>query len=186
METAWSLLPDRLHICEYCGVFVCRPVMLRGWAPCMFPPIPDHCYASMRTIHKQNKSIMNEAFHSSPFLGCTVLLVCGDILECELLQATAVSLFITKRWILLYLLTDLVNSHSYCHTILIFFLFFTVVVFLIIPAGSFTPSIPTQLLPLFLFWAVQKSQQPKLCLGGSAVLVYGWVCWAGGGLDWES
>lgn len=107
----------------------------------MFPPIPDHCYASMRTIHKQNKSIMNEAFHSSPFLGCTVLPVCGDILECELLQATAVSLFITKRWILLYLLTDLVNSHSYCHTILTLTPFLTVVVFLIIPAGSFTPSI---------------------------------------------
>lgn len=76
METAWSLLPDRLHICVFCRILVCRPVMLRGWAPCMFPPIPDHCYASMRTIHKQNKSIMNEAFPllSFPWLYCVASL----------------------------------------------------------------------------------------------------------------
>lgn len=36
----------------------------------MFPPIPGHCYASLPQTHKQNKSIMDEAF---PLLSSAVL-----------------------------------------------------------------------------------------------------------------
>lgn len=40
----------------------CRPVILRGQNPCMFPAIPGHCYAPLPSTHKQNRSIMDEAF----------------------------------------------------------------------------------------------------------------------------
>lgn len=36
--------------------------MLRGQNPCMFQPIPGHCYAPLPSTHKQNESIMDEAF----------------------------------------------------------------------------------------------------------------------------
>lgn len=165
----------------------CRPVMLRGQNPCMFPPIPGHCYAPLPSAHKQNKSIMNEAF---PLFSSAVPL-CQSVGRPWSERPYKQPLFhysyrcFNEEVDLTLLAQQPCKQPRYCHTTLTF----------AGPAHSPRPPFLTVVcrMAFFLYWAHQKnlafhrpplsfpllhsmavrvSQQPKLCLAGSAALVY--------------
>lgn len=104
----------------------CRPVILRGQNPCMFQPIPGQCYAPLPPTHKQNTSIMDEAFPLFSARMHQVASLLGDQ-RASALTSNRSFIFhkgvLAKRRILLYLLTGLVNNHNYCHTTLTFTFF---------------------------------------------------------------
>lgn len=91
-----------------------------------FHPLQASVTLRCHQPHKQNQSIMDEAFPLLLLLflflssfGCTVLSVCGEAPERALLQANHSFIIhsgvLTKRWISLYLLPGLVNNRDRRH-----------------------------------------------------------------------